>query len=365
MNPASLYLILDCMSLVGAGLLFGVGLGRRSATLKWWGLGYCLGSLGLTAIILGYMGPTRSLVVWGSAIVLSAYGMLWGGIRSLSGASRLAMWLIPAGLLWLPIGFSPPLAESEPLRMIVYGPCAAAFMFGMAQEFARVPGRPVGRIPLCLLALGQGLFYLARSVDMLLRPGPAAAFWQLVTPLEGMFFVFCDAFLVMSFVRSWQERELAEAAYTDFLSGVLNRRRFTQLAQQALETAPCAILLFDIDHFKQVNDQFGHAAGDQLLREFGAICRRHVRAVDLIGRLGGDEFAVLIRGAEETATAVAEDVRAAFAETCAAAGWPAAVSIGSAIHRSGVASLDVLISQADQALYDAKRRRSRDVPLSA
>ena len=119
---------------------------------------------------------------------------------------------------------------------------------------------------------------------------------------------------------------------------------------------PLSIAIFDVDHFKRINDLFGHAAGDRMLRDVAGAALGAVRGGDLVGRVGGEEFAVLMPGAEPThALAVGERIRAAVAErTGQLHDLPAVtVSVGVAFHQ-GLVDAQALLAQADSALYDAK-----------
>jgi two-component system, cell cycle response regulator len=124
--------------------------------------------------------------------------------------------------------------------------------------------------------------------------------------------------------------------------------------------AETAVMLFDIDHFKQVNDRHGHPAGDQVLRQLAERALRQVRSVDLVGRLGGEEFIVVMPETSLAGAAiVAERVRAAVAEelfTLPDDGKqiPVTISIGVAVTGQGTEGLEDLLKRADDALYDAK-----------
>jgi diguanylate cyclase (GGDEF)-like protein len=153
------------------------------------------------------------------------------------------------------------------------------------------------------------------------------------------------------------------AASTDHLTGLLNRRALmdnaTQLCtRQAKRKEPVAVLMFDLDHFKSINDRFGHHVGDEVLRLFGAVARANMRASDLIGRLGGEEFFALLPGTISDAAIVAERVRAAFEVAAVSVGGcdaGATVSTGVA---SGAPGTDVtaLLIRSDAALYRAKAK---------
>jgi diguanylate cyclase (GGDEF)-like protein len=159
-------------------------------------------------------------------------------------------------------------------------------------------------------------------------------------------------------------KELENAAYTDSLTGLYNRKHFMEFAVILLERArraktPCSILMFDLDHFKEINDTYGHPAGDETLRSVGATVKDVIRSYDVIGRYGGEEFIVFMDGATlEVASSRADYIRGRVASldirhadidirvTC---------SIGVAATPDGSEDLPSLIERADAALYRAKR----------
>jgi diguanylate cyclase (GGDEF)-like protein len=159
--------------------------------------------------------------------------------------------------------------------------------------------------------------------------------------------------------------QVATAVITDPLSGCVNRRGYEQelaraLARAERAAAPVALLALDIDHFKRVNDDFGHAAGDAVIRDVGAMLRELVRAGDVVARTGGEEFVVIMPGADEAgAAALARrmvDVVRARRFDALPAGRPVTVSVGVAaelVHDGDVA--EALRARADEALYAAKR----------
>ncbi|MBW4025740.1 MAG: diguanylate cyclase [Proteobacteria bacterium] len=166
--------------------------------------------------------------------------------------------------------------------------------------------------------------------------------------------------------------ELRRLLTTDNLTGASNRARFFDLAETEIVRCrmagrPISAIMLDVDHFKQVNDCFGHATGDALLRRLVELCRAQLRGRDVLARMGGEEFAILLPDADlDEAMAVAERIRLAVASslhlpgpTCMSGdAWPAAsvtVSLGCAALASHVAGIDGLLKSADEALYDAKR----------
>ena len=160
----------------------------------------------------------------------------------------------------------------------------------------------------------------------------------------------------------------------DPLTELGNRRDFFERAEQELARSrrlgtPLALMILDLDHFKRINDQRGHVAGDGVLRHFGQVCRHVLRTADIAGRLGGEEFAVLMPATDEaTARVVAERVRGAMEANAAIApdGGPVActVSIGITTRASETNSVPELLSKADAALYDAKRSGRNQARLS-
>lgn len=159
------------------------------------------------------------------------------------------------------------------------------------------------------------------------------------------------------------ELELRQLVAVDALTGVLSRRAFRDEAARAMSQArrgprPLGMVAIDIDHFKSVNDTYGHAAGDTVLAGVAAACRDNLRAGDAVGRLGGEEFAALLPGAGRTeALDVAEKLRAAVEKLrFGLGGKPVGVtaSFGVAALDQATSDVDALMANADAALYEAK-----------
>jgi diguanylate cyclase (GGDEF)-like protein/putative nucleotidyltransferase with HDIG domain len=154
---------------------------------------------------------------------------------------------------------------------------------------------------------------------------------------------------------------LADAARTDALTGLLNRRGFQELMEVETERAlrssrPLAILVGDLDHFKLLNDRFGHAAGDRALMRFGEIASSASRRIDAVARIGGEEFALLLPDTEQHAAyLLAERLRRAAKEPSASGeGDLPTVSFGVASFPTHAPDAPALMHAADQALYAAK-----------
>lgn len=197
------------------------------------------------------------------------------------------------------------------------------------------------------------------------QEGTARYYWSVKVPLvqAGT----ADALIGISTditeLRQLRE-ELERQATTDCLTGLANRRHFHQQASRHFQQAErygeaLSLLALDIDHFKSINDNHGHPAGDSVLRGLAQHFRQGIRAIDLMGRIGGEEFAILLPrtdldGAVELAERLRETLTQQRFEIAGGSELGVAVSIGAASLRPMDASLDILCARADQALYRAK-----------
>jgi diguanylate cyclase (GGDEF)-like protein len=217
----------------------------------------------------------------------------------------------------------------------------------------------VSKLPYLALAVGYGIMVWVAAREA-------------VSPLNGLVLGAVGLTVLVAARQMTAQQEnlrlttvLAELATLDGLTGLRNRRSFFELADRewvrARRTgAPLTVLMVDVDHFKTVNDTFGHAAGDTVLSVVARRCQEELRSVDVLGRYGGDEFlALLPDSATVDALAVAERLRGAVAADPVLTDDGAVdvhVSVGVATAAGGETSLVALLSQADAALYVAKAR---------
>lgn len=165
------------------------------------------------------------------------------------------------------------------------------------------------------------------------------------------------------------EHILIQQANTDYLTGIPNRRHFLELSQQQFQIAarygkPLSLILIDLDYFKQINDTFGHSAGDAVLTQFTQVCSNILRKADIFGRMGGEEFAVTL---PETPLArarlVGEKIRRAVENTIFHVNGEQTIaftiSAGITSRRKEDISFESLLIRADQLLYQAKVTRNR------
>lgn len=201
------------------------------------------------------------------------------------------------------------------------------------------------------------------------------AFWiSLLVPVPlALVFGGTNFFLIAALERAWGR--VNELAMVDSLTGLSNRHRFMPAAEREIDLArrhhqPLALLLLDVDHFKAINDAYGHPAGDQVLVEVASRCQQALRATDLLARWGGEEFIVLLPNtpvlqAQQLAERMRETVSASAQLTVGGEPVQVTVSVGAAGAAPGQpTSLDTLIQRADAALYRAKHAGRDRVSMS-
>jgi diguanylate cyclase (GGDEF)-like protein len=168
--------------------------------------------------------------------------------------------------------------------------------------------------------------------------------------------------------------EMRRLAITDGLTGIFNRRHFFSLAEHEFQRLrryhhPLSALMIDVDHFKTLNDSYGHAAGDEVLRQIAQRCQNNVREVDLIARYGGEEFVVLLPNSDVAAARQAAErlMRCIADEPFPTAQGPLAVtiSVGVATADETMPDVSALLNRADNALYRAKRQGRNRIEVAA
>jgi diguanylate cyclase (GGDEF)-like protein len=237
----------------------------------------------------------------------------------------------------------------------------------------------VSRWPAILMLFAHGALYLLRTPLAAMLPwSPTSqvfeSVWFTVLSFEALLFTISIAFILLAMAKERTEFRHKTAAMVDPLTGIANRRAFlldaTELMHRnAARACPSAVFLIDLDHFKSINDRFGHAIGDHVLQIFARTATETLRASDVVGRLGGEEFAALLHDVtRDKAVALAEEIRTSFAQaTVEVDGYPteATLSIGIVFNVDGVLDLSDLLAQADHALYCAKENGRNRVEVAA
>ena len=246
---------------------------------------------------------------------------------------------------------------------------------GLATALAGLPGATGARLTLDSLALG-GSFDVRSGIfdgtsptvcETATAGGSQVRFevaWAGGPPADHRSLDEIVAALLASVERLETSRRLRQEVETDPLTGVGNRRRASAALRAAIGRAErsgeeVAVLAFDLDHFKRVNDQLGHEAGDKVLVAFATVLMEQVRVYDTVARTGGEEFIVVCPGTDAYgARALANRLQLVISGACAGAlpeGWNQTASIGIAVYPASATSIDALLRKADEALYEAKR----------
>jgi diguanylate cyclase (GGDEF)-like protein len=376
----TLFAVLVFLSAIGGLLLlFCWTQNRNTPALAFWGSGYLLGAVAAALLGTGGAGPNPWAVCASNALLCLAYGVMWGGSRSFEGR-RVRPSLIAAGAaIWIAAFQFESFYESPTSRVSLVSMILAAYALLSARELWYARDRElISRWPTLALVAGHAGFLLARipfasTLASSATAGQPHSAVVLVMAAEALFVTFCLPFLRVAMSKERTELEQRKAALTDALTGVANRRAFFDLGERLLartiaDRRPAALLLFDLDRFKEVNDTAGHEAGDSLLRAFARLVASSVRPGDLFSRVGGEEFACLLPNISmEDALRIAERLRAAFGLMRFPGVVPCAtVSVGIAMTTSACRTLPALMATADRALYRAKaegRNRVAPAPL--
>lgn len=375
-----LFLQLDSFTILVAGCSLLVLMGalcillwardRTSSALLWWGVPFILGG----AALVFYMRPGWDTdfvsIAFGNAARMCALGCLWQGIRVFQNRPPALLTLATICAIWLALCFYPDFVSNMAARIAVVSLLNSLLCALAALELFRDRGEKLNsRWPSIVVFGSFSLLMFVRACLVGVAPFPVGAL-----PLDPlwlgifMWLVFGHAtFGAVLFIGMiWERREAAQRSYAmqDPLTGLLNRRAFADFADRmsrrraGLRNA-MAILVLDLDHFKSINDRFGHEAGDRMLKAFGDMAEQSIRTSDQMFRMGGEEFCVLLPDTSVAeAVVIAERIRQGFeAVVIETSAGPAhtTVSIGVAATQYAV-EIDVLLAAADAAVYEAKAR---------
>jgi diguanylate cyclase (GGDEF)-like protein len=367
LDVGTLFIVATCVtSLLGLFLLF-AWMQDRVRALAWWGAAYLIGGFAVAIWSVDNLisPPLPSGIA--NALLFIACGMIWNAARVFHGRPVLWGAMSIGAAAWLVASVVPGFAHAAAARIILSSLIIASYTFLTAAELWRERRKTlIRRWPAIFVPILHGAIFLFPVPLASLLPNDGgvlslATGWIAVFGLEIMLYVVGTAFIVLVLAKDRTVRQYKVAAATDALTTVLNRRGFLEaahdlMARRGRDREPVSVLAFDLDHFKSINDRFGHHVGDSALRLFAKVTRTTMRANDVIGRWGGEEFVALVPGGLSDASAAAERVRAAFERAAVEFDGnmiAATVSVGVACG-SPTASIEALIARADAAMYRAK-----------
>ncbi|KGD77794.1 GGDEF domain-containing protein [Pantoea vagans] len=302
-------------------------------------------------------------VAVGNVLVMLAYGGLLNAFRRFCGKPIGTHWLLGA-LLWALLCCFPAFYYSLPKRVLVLCIACVAYTAALIQLVWQARDTLKATFwPAQLLLWIHLLFHLARpfldSAIASTQPGAiGGSDFSVYVILESILFVIGLTFTILAMVNERMQIALKHTSLHDPLTSVWNRRAlFTEaekiVARCRRQNRPFSAILFDLDHFKSINDRYGHHQGDQILIHFCEIVRGLIPAEGRFARLGGEEFAAIIPAGAQDAEAWCEAIRLAV---CASQPNEIAysVSIGFATVTQGQQDFESLLALADAALYHAK-----------
>jgi diguanylate cyclase (GGDEF)-like protein len=365
LDVSTLFIVAACVTaLLGLFLLFTWAQDRIRA-LAWWGTAYLIGAFSIALWGLG--GHIVAFVPASvpSALLFVACGMIWNAARLFHGRKVLWVALAAGSLVWMVACELPSFGPMSGNRIVLASVVISAYMFLTSAELWRERRQSLIRHwPALFVPLLHGALFLfpVRLASVLPdEQVTLASGWIAVFVLQMLLYAVGTAFIVLVITKERTLRKHKTAALTDPMTGLFNRRGLIEAVRELIAKPtrgrqPIALLLFDLDHFKSVNDRFGHAVGDETLKLFATVAAGNMRVNDFIARVGGEEFAAIIRGTGEDGIVVAERIRVAFetaARSVAGCYVGATVSAGVAAHDTA-SDIDVLLARADTALYAAK-----------
>ena len=368
--------------ILGLLLLFVWAQNMALRAVCWWGFAHVTRLASIALFGLYGSSPDLITIDLANALLFTAFAMTWTGARVFDGRPVEPVYLVTGAVLWLLVCRLPLVMDSNNVRSLIISGIITAYVWLTAYEFWC--GRSealISRWPAIVMFFAHGALFLLRTPMIALLPpasvgsgGVYGSVWMTVLSFEVLLLTISSAFLLLAMAKERTELRHRKAAMVDPLTGIANRRSFlhdaSMLAKLRIANPrPTAFLVIDLDHFKSINDRFGHAVGDRVLEIFTEAARKSMRGSDLVGRLGGEEFAaVLADTSREKAVAVAERIRDTFAQMAQEVdGHPVCGTVSIGLVHCLERTLDVteLLAQADHALYYAKERGRNRVEVAS
>src|SRR5216684_4516406 len=376
LDASTLYLVATMVAaMLGAMLLF-FGKQENIPALKWWGTAYLLGaaSVALWTLAAGTLGEMLSLALNGVGFV--ACGMVWNASRVFHGRKANLPGLVLGAIAWIAAVMTVA-PEASAMRLTIGAGIVAIYAALTAAELWSERRRTMQKHwPSTAVPVLHGfVLMLPILLGDLLHPHRdmlSGSIWVTVFSIELLLYAVGTVFVIFMLVSERTVTAHRTAASTDPLTGMFNRRGFAEATSRVIEREakggrPVTVMILDIDHFKSINDRFGHPAGDEMLKLFSTVVVSNLRISDLSGRIGGEEFAALLPCSLEEGVVAAERVRLAFANAgISVEDGPVdtTVSVGVAGGPAGT-ELEVLLAAAELPLsLERWRRKTAGLPAA-
>jgi diguanylate cyclase (GGDEF)-like protein len=341
---------------------------KRSKQLKILAAGYAMLALGCAAAAFRHVLPGAMGSALSNLIIVSGYLLILHGVALLNHRRYRAVslcTLVVLALAWAIAG-----ARWEAAMWAYVSAIPIALACGLtSRELLRNDSMKSLQSRHIAVAVsgGHALFYAFRAFIL---PWLATTYGRdvlsvvgKITMYEGVLYSVILPMTLLTLIREEAHGQLLQESQTDYLTGLGNRRWFFEEGARLLRSGgvsrPVSLLAFDLDHFKTINDRYGHETGDHVLKAFGEVARSALGPEAILSRIGGEEFAALLPGHDGlSAKEVGEALVRRFAETIShrtnGVEIQATVSVGLVHSRSDAPALADLLAAADQALYSAK-----------
>ena len=372
LDPFTLLVLSAAMAAASALYLAAEWSSVRERSLLLWSAGFAIIAVGSVLALLRSSGYVLFGIWFPNGLLIAAHWLFLAGVAGFTRARLPRAWWLLA-VVWLAMLFLPD-GPWWSKTMLGIQSLMIALITLRAGLLLRPHGAAlsVGAAQLRFVLLAHGLFYLAKASstvapDAFVNLASFRGAVILVSLVEGVMAIMLLAMSMTGTERHRREERMAQIAARDPLTALDNRRalylRAPELLRQASPASPGALLLIDIDHFKQVNDLHGHDAGDRLLVTLSDIIRSSLPHGALAARLGGDEFVILLRSVSGAAAqALGQNLRESFAQQARAmfaTPEPVSLSIGATLFDQPETELSHWLKRADEALY-ASKRKGRD-----
>ena len=354
------------VALVMAGTFYASS-GERCT--RYWALSGLLSAIGVLIVILNAGASKLALSTMGNTAVIAGMVLQWWGVRAFYGRKRSIMgWLIIVGFFIL---FSRSLWLDEPLRnraLLASVTMTLVFFLNLFELWnKRSPRTSFAGMLAIVAALASAAAFVTRAVAVFrdnpqFLPDTAAGAGVVIVYLIPMAstLLFAMALMLLYFERLVADKH--QMATQDELTGLYNRRAIVAAGKREIDVAqrlrrPLAVAYIDIDHFKRINDQLGHDAGDNVITEIGHLLKDSCRNIDIVGRYGGEEFCIIFPGMDQAGvTMLAERMLAAVRRYRFRGDLPVTLSMGFTVlpPEAEERSWTVLMQHADKLLYQAK-----------